>query len=386
MKKTLQVHNKSSKPDNIVAKENILIEQCKSLESEMPDYFKDYFLFLKSSVSLNTRLAYLQDLRFFLKYLVYEIDHTSADDIKKLPLEDFVKITARDVNYFLGDYCTRYIVDKDNARYVMENHNRALSRKRSSLSVMFKFMYRQGIMEKNITDGFNPIKLPKPQPDAIKRLHVDEVGHMFEAVSHGSGLTPDEQKYWEKTKKRDKAILMLFTTYGLRLSELQALNISSFNFNRGEFMIYRKRGKEVLMPINRSAQSAVQDYIQHERSLLLHKTPKEDEDALFLSLQGKRMNMKSIRELVKKYTSIPLGTTRSSGYSPHKLRATTASSLIEYGFSIYDVQNLLDHDNITTTQLYAAHKRHVKRDIVNNYELDDILDEEKLVEDPKNDE
>ena len=67
-------------------------------------------------------------------------------------------------------------------------------------------------------------------------------------------------------------------------------------------------------------------------------------------------------------------TTRNNGYSPHKLRATAATSLIQTGFSIYDVQNLLDHDNVTTTQLYAAHKKNVKRDIVNNFEWVDNND------------
>ena len=60
-----------------------------------------------------------------------------------------------------------------------------------------------------------------------------------------------------------------------------------------------------------------------------------------------------------------MGTTRNNGYSPHKLRATAASSMIEKGFSIYDVQNLLDHDNVTTTQLYAAHKKNAKKEIIN---------------------
>ncbi len=86
------------------------------------------------------------------------------------------------------------------------------------------------------------------------------------------------------------------------------------------------------------------------------------------------MTERSIQKLVKKYTSIAMNTARDSGYSPHKLRATAATSLIEYGFSIYDVQNLMDHDNITTTQLYAAHRRHAKRDLLKNYEL---LEEEK---------
>ena len=67
----------------------------------------------------------------------------------------------------------------------------------------------------NITDGFNPIKLPKPQPDAIKRLDIDEVAIMLDAVETGYGLTEKEIVYWKKTKLRDKAILALFVTYGL---------------------------------------------------------------------------------------------------------------------------------------------------------------------------
>lgn len=88
---------------------------------------------------------------------------------------------------------------------------------------------------------------------------------------------------------------------------------------------------------------------------------------LFLSLQKKRMTSRSIRDLVKKYTSIAMRTPRDKGYSPHKLRATAATSLIETGFSIYDVQNLMDHDNVTTTQLYAAHRKNLKRDIIENF-------------------
>ena len=94
----------------------------------------------------------------------------------------------------------------------------------------------------------------------------------------------------------------------------------------------------------------------------------EDRDAAFLSLQGKRMTERQIRELVKKYTSIAMETTRKAGYSPHKLRATAATSLIGRGNSIFDVQALLDHEQVTTTQLYAQHKMNVKRDLVKDME------------------
>ena len=199
---------------------------------------------------------------------------------------------------------------------------------------------------------------------------------MLDAVSTGEHLTAKERQYWEKTKKRDKAILILFITYGLRLFELQQLNVSSFNFQRGEFKIYRKRDKEAVMPLNHSVTEAVKDYIENERAND-DMISDEHKDALFLSLQGRRMTERQIRELVKKYTSIGLETSRKAGYSPHKLRATAATSLIARGNSIFDVQALLDHEQVTTTQLYANHKINVKRDLVNDMEWESERKERK---------
>ncbi|MDY4129264.1 tyrosine-type recombinase/integrase, partial [Peptostreptococcus porci] len=253
--------------------------------------------------------------------------------------------------------------------------------KKSSLSTLFKFMFRNEQLPSDITGGFNPIKLQKTQPDAIKRLEIDEVAMMLDTVQNGTGLTDKEKGYWLKTRLRDKAILVLFVTYGLRLSELRELNISSFNFSRGVFVIYRKRGKEVQMPINDACEKVILDYIENERAKN-DELDNENEDALFLSLQKKRMTTRSIRDLVKKYTSIAMGTSRSHGYSPHKLRATAATSMIETGFSIYDVQNLLDHDNVTTTQLYSAHRKNSKREIVKNF---DWLDEDSVLGVKRND-
>ncbi|HHY90163.1 MAG TPA: tyrosine-type recombinase/integrase [Clostridiales bacterium] len=366
-KKILKIHNKSDKPDNIVQKENEIIQKCLEVEEQLPDFMKDFFIYLKNGVAKTTRLAYLQDILFFCKYLVNETDITNATSVKEISLEDFNKIKARDVNRFLGEYCTRYVIEKNSSITIMENHNRSLARKRSSLSVLFKFLYRDELISENITDGFNPIRLPKREPDAIKRLEIDEVAKMLDIVETGRGLTDKELQYWHKTKLRDKAILILFVTYGLRLKELQQLNVSSFHFGRGEFTIYRKREKEIKMPLNRSVEKAITDYIQLERPAD-DTIPPKDRDALFLSLQKKRMTEKSIRQLVKKYSALALGTSPENGYSPHKLRATAATSLIQYGFSIYDVQNLLDHENVTTTQLYAAHKKNVKREIVNQFE------------------
>lgn len=372
-KKQIRIHNKSDKPDNIIKRENDIYFQCEELESQLPKYLRGFFAYLKGNVLPRTREAYLHDIRFFFQYLIEETDLTDAEETSKVKLDELQEVQAVDVNMFI-DYCRKYKVETDKNVYIYENTNKTLARKKSSISVLFKYLYRDGLVEKNITDGFDPIRVPRPGEKEIKALQDDEVMIMLDAVSSGQGLTNHERSYWEKTKLRDKAILILFLTYGLRLSELQQLNVSSFNFKRGEFKIYRKRGKESLMPLNKSATAVIYDYIDNERLSDEHLED-EHKDALFLSLQGKRMTERQIRELVKKYTSIALKTTRKAGYSPHKLRATAATSLIGRGNSIFDVAALLDHEQVTTTQLYARQKQGVKRDLVKGMEWEEERNE-----------
>ena len=364
--KTVKINNRSDKPDNIVLREHEIVSKCEDIQNQLPRFLRGFFAYLKGNVLPMTRLSYLNDIRFFCRYLIDETNLTDASEISDIKLEEFNRIKAVDVNVFI-DYCRKYTVEKDSEILIYENGSKTLARKKSSLSVMFKQLYRDELIDKNITDGFDPIKVPKASEREIKALQDDEVMIMLDAVSTGSHLTPKERQYWEKTRKRDKAILMLFLTYGLRLFELQQLNVSSFNFSRGEFRIYRKRDKEVMMPLNVSVTEVLTDYIDNERA---HDDKLEEihRDALFLSLQGKRMTERQIRELVKKYTSIGMSTSRDSGYSPHKLRATAATSLIGRGNSIFDVQALMDHEQVTTTQLYANHRMNVKRDMVRDME------------------
>ena len=390
MMKEIRIHNKSDKPDNILEKEHRIFEQCETIEAELPPWLRGYFMYLKNNLLPLSRLAYLRDTRFFCTYLIHETAcREEAQTIRELKPEHFDSLTAIDVNLFI-DYCRRYKVETEKSIYVYENDKSSLARKKSSISVLFKYLYRDQLVRQNITDGFDPIRLPKAGEREIKALQDDEVMRMLDAVQSGEGLTKSEQNYWKKTKYRDKLILLLLVTYGLRLSELQQLNLSSFNFERGEFKVYRKRAKESIMPINRTISAAFQDYVTLER-------PSDDvlapqyQDALVLSLQNTRLTDRQIRQIVKKYTSIPLGTSRKRGYSPHKLRATAATSLIGRGHSIYDVQELMDHDHVTTTQLYAAHKLNTKRELIKNFEWDEnssetIENQQKPEVSPKHDE
>lgn len=356
--------NTKGKPEQLIREEIEISKAIKELELTMPLFMRDYFIFLRSSVSPATALAYSRDIEFFFSYLIEETLFSEAKEIKELELDDLAKLRPRDLNEFLGDYCRRYYKEIQGQMHVFENNNASISRKRSSLSSLFRFLYRNEQLEEDLTGGLNPIRMPKAQPDTIKRLHEEEIQELLMVVESGQGLSDRELIYWEKTKYRDRAILLFFITYGLRLRELANLDLSSFHFGRMEFTVYRKRDKETVLPLNKTTETALEDYLNLER-------PQSSDEALFLSLQGRRMTQRAIREMVKKYTALAMKTSRSQGYSPHKLRATAASTLIERGFSIYDVQNLLDHDNVTTTQLYAAHRKNVKADIIRNFELDD---------------
>lgn len=364
-RKIVKIQNKTDKPDNVVEKEHEVMMECEELERGLPSFLRGYFVYLKGNVLPMTRAAYLRDIRFFFEYLIDHTDLTKAEKPADIKLSEIVAVKAQDVNLFI-DYCRNYVKEDGDTAYLIENNNKTLARKKSSVSVMFKSLYRDELVPRNITDGFDPIRVPKPGEREIKALQDDEVMIMLDAVTTGNGLTDRERIYWEKTKLRDKAILVVFLTYGLRLSELQQLNVSSFNFHRGEFRIYRKRGKESVMPLNDSVTMVINDYIDNERPK--EGIPEGHEDALFLSMQKKRMTERQIRQLVKKYTSIGLHVSRDSGYSPHKLRATAATSLIGRGNSIFDVAALLDHEQVTTTQLYAQHKVNVRRDLVNDME------------------
>ncbi|MEG0392340.1 MAG: recombinase, partial [Anaerovoracaceae bacterium] len=225
--KKLKVHGKSDKPENIVMKEHKITSECMKLEKELPSFLNGFFTYLKANVLPMTRLAYLHDITFFCQYLIEQTALTAATEKKEITLAEFESIKGVDINIFI-DYCRQYEKEGKNAIYIYENCNRTLARKKASVSVLFKQLYRDELLSTNITDSFDPIRVPRPGEREIKALQDDEVMIMLDAVTTGAGLTEKERQYWEKTKYRDKAILILFLTYGLRLSELQQLNVDSF--------------------------------------------------------------------------------------------------------------------------------------------------------------
>ncbi len=167
-KKQVKIQSKTGKPENILKKEQDIYDQCKAIEQELPAFMNGFFAYLRGSVLPMTRLAYLNDIKFFCHYLI-ESAMFKEDEVSELTPADFETIRSKDINTFL-DFARRYQRERENSIYIYENDNRSLARKKSSLSVLFKYLFRDEVLSKNITDGLDPIRVPKPGEREIKAL------------------------------------------------------------------------------------------------------------------------------------------------------------------------------------------------------------------------
>jgi integrase/recombinase XerC len=192
------------------------------------------------------------------------------------------------------------------------------------------------------------VQLPKLHEKEIIRLDVDEVALLLDEVEQGGKLTDKQKSYHAKTKTRDLALLTLLLGTGIRVSECVGLNISDIDFKNGGIRIYRKGGKEVTVYFGTEVEDALLDYLE-ERDRIIPE--QGHEDALFLSLQRRRMAVRSVENLVKKYarTVAPL-----KPITPHKLRSTYGTNLYRETGDIYLVADVLGHSDVNTTKRHYA--------------------------------
>ena len=240
------------------------------------------------------------------------------------------------------------------AKSGMENSNglTAIKRKLASLRSFYKYFY----MREAIT--YNPVELvamPKLHEKNIIRLDADEVVDLLDHVESGQQLTKKQQDFHEKTKVRDLAIMTLLLGTGIRVSECVGLNLSDVDFKNSGISIYRKGGKESVVYFGDEVEEALLAYLAERKTI----TPCDGhENAFFLSSQKKRINVRSVENLVKKYTRT---VTTSKNITPHKLRSTYGTSLYRETGDIYLVADVLGHSDVNTTRKHYAAQEDEKR-------------------------
>jgi len=203
-----------------------------------------------------------------------------------------------------------------------------------SASIFFRFLQQEGLLTGNITEVMDSPKLWKRIPDS---LSLDEVERLL--------IKPDAR---DKLGIRDRAILEVLYATGIRVSEAVNLNLNDLNRDVGFLKCTGKGQKERIVPVGKKAQVALTAYIEKVRPQLARS--KSPNSGLFLTRLGRKMTRQMLWKIVKRYARLA---NIKKPITPHTLRHSFATHLLERGADLRVVQELLGHADITTTQIYT---------------------------------
>jgi site-specific recombinase XerD len=339
-------------------KKDILM--TRAVTNELPAFCREFFISLNEVTSTKTRLNYAYDLRVFFKYLTEEIDMFDGRKTRDLQVDDLSKVTANDIRLFM-DFLTLYIKDDgtDEGEEVT-NGERGKARKLAAIRKLFEYFYSNELIPANPAQL---VKTPKLHEKAIIRLEPDEAARLLDEIESGENLTAGQKKYHSFTKARDLALVTLLLGTGMRVSECVGIDLDHIDFSLGGIKIHRKGGNEVVIYFGDEVEDALQKYLVAREGM--NPLPGH-ENALFLSIQNKRMSVRSVENLVKKYSKL---VTNVKNISPHKLRSTFGTNLYRETGDIYLVADVLGHKDVNTTRRHYAEESDENRRKVRNVKI-----------------
>lgn len=335
-------------------------KRIRGILKELPPFCTDFFRGIEPRTSARTRLAYAYDLKTFFDFLKQANPELKSKKLRDFPLSILDEIKLMDLEEYM-EYLKCYSTEK---REDLMNTERGIMRKVSTVKSFYNYFYRTERIQNNPA---SLLQLPKIHEKEIIRLDVDEVARFLDEVEDGECLTEKQKAYHAKTKLRDLAMMTLLLGTGLRVSECVGLNINDVDFRNGGLRIHRKGGKEVIVYFGAEVEYALQDYLSERE----HIVPEEgSEEALFLSMQRKRINVRSVEKMVKKYAQL---VTPLKKITPHKLRSTYGTNLYRETGDIYLVADVLGHSDVNTTKKhYAALEDERRRSARNKVQLREI--------------
>ena len=317
------------------------IIKLRELLKSLPLFTRDYFNSLSDQTSSRTRHGYAHDLKIFFGFLSEEV--FDGKPITEISVENVATIESEHIEAFMA-YLSYYVPlgEPDDA---LQNQALGKSRKLAAVRGLFKYLY----MKKKVPA--NPAELvafPKINQRAITTLEVDEVAKLLDEVDSGEKLTPRQKQFHERTKIRDAAIITLLLGTGMRLSECVGLDLTDIDFETNSLRVIRKGGDEMILYFGDEVETALKAYLESRA-----KTPTIEghENAVFLSMQNRRLTDRAIQNMVKKYAS---HITQLKNISPHKLRSTFGTRLYAETQDIYLVANVLGHADVNTTRKHYA--------------------------------
>lgn len=278
----------------------------------MDKYLIEYRYYLKGELNLsdNTIQSYMNDLKTYIDFIMTHRHKNNPEEIEVV-----------DIRNFLSSLKRKYIESSSQAR------------KLTAIRGFHKFLFLEKYTTRNVARA---IKSPKREEKLPIVLSQEEVKLIFNTLKDDSPI-----------ELRNKAMVMLTYACGLRVGELVDLKLSDLHFNQGLINILGKGNKERIVPINKDAIDVVNQYLQDSRPILKKQASK---NYLFLSNNGKQFPRQSLN-LILKDKAIEAGIRKP--VTPHMLRHSFASHLLERGLDLRMVQELLGHEDISTTEIYT---------------------------------
>ena len=314
--------------------------KLREIIKSLPYFCKDFFIGIEPTTSSRTRIAYAYDLRVFFEYIHDNNPIYQKMELPNFPLELLDEVKAQDIEEYLS--WLKYYV-KDDVEHT--NQERGISRKLASLRSFYNFFFRT---ERIATNPAELVQMPKLHEKTIVRLDVDEVALLLDEVESGENLTKRQKAYHSQTKKRDLALLTLMLGTGIRVSECVGLDLTDIDFKNNGIKVGPVGGYESIVYFGEEVEQALCEYLKERKEII----PMEGSaNALFLSMQKKRMSVRSVENLVKKYAKL---VTSLKNITPHKLRSTHGTTLYQESGDIYLVADVLGHKDVNTTRKHYA--------------------------------
>ena len=348
-------------------------QKIRSMLRMLPSSCTDFINSIAMTTSVLTRMAYTIDLQTFCSFATKEIPYFADKSPENWQDEDLAHFSARDFTAF-ADYLTLYYKDSTigetiEQQKVLRNHECGVMRKLSSLRSYFDYLFKAERIPGNVAAL---VSLPKLHEKPILHLIGPEVEKLLQVAEDGSSLTDGQQRFHQHTQKRDYAILMLFLGTGIRVSECVGIDITDLEFSNNAVLVTRKGGNQVILYYPQEVADALQAYLAERNQITTADT--KDENALFLSLQRRRISQRAVQLMVKKYCAVAVPLKKKM--SPHKLRSTYATRLYHETEDIYLVADALGHADVNTTRRhYAAMSDERRREAAKNVHLPSSKDE-----------
>lgn len=335
--------------------------KIKEITQQLPQYVRAYFLSISQKKKILTQLGYARDIKVFFQYLQNRNPMYKEKKLTDIPIEDLGQLSPTDIEEYM-DYLKAFELDG----VFYNNHEEGIARKVSSINGLFTFLVKREYIKNNPVSN---VERPTLHTKQITILTSEQISKLLDEIENGEHLSNRQKLSHEKTWIRDFAIIMTFLGTGIRVSELVGLDLNDLDMETMTLRVIRKGGDEDIVYFNDEVADAlllylsereVDIYDENDLPVKANLSPRQQllpyanspEPALFISLKGNRMAVRSVQAMVQKYSSIVAANKK---ISPHKLRDTFATSLYtETDGDAYTVSKSLGHKNIETSKKYIA--------------------------------